>query len=185
MCVLGVALAESFGVGAHAAQFPIDLNVSDEFATETAALIAATTTLFEQVEAESGERKARPVISAPILATPAVADVEPAPTPTEIDVLKGKGRVNHLTGYEITWYPVDRMLGSVDFMGTWNGNADLVCGYVTWDLSDPAAPVLDEIEATFVDVSALLQDPDADVHGALLDANCAFGSVEINYAYFE
>ena len=100
-------------------------------------------------------------------------------------VLTSKGAVDRLTGYRISWYPVDRFLGSVDFMGTWDGNRNLVCGYVTWDLSDPDAPVLEDVSASFVNVAELSRQDDEAIHAALLDANCAYGAIEANYAFFE
>lgn len=163
------------------AQMPASLGTAVEFPAETAAIVQATSRLFDAVEAGAEPRPARPVISAPLTATPASLQLGN----TRADVLTSHGPVDHLTGYRISWYPVDRFLGSVDFMGTWDGNRNLVCGFVTWDLSDPDAPVLDSVTATFLDVSELSQDGDGDIHAALLDANCAHGAIDANYAYFE
>jgi len=102
-----------------------------------------------------------------------------------LDALNGHGPVRHLTGYRISWYPVDRLLGSVDFMGTWDGNRNLVCGYLTWDLSDPDAPVLENMEATFVKLETLLSEKPSDVHRILLEANCAYGAIDANYGFFD
>ena len=123
------------------AQMPASLGTAVEFPAETAAIVQATSRLFDAVEAEAEPRPARPVISAPLTATPASLQLGN----TRADVLTSHGPVDHLTGYRISWYPVDRFLGSVDFMGTWDGNRNLVCGFVTWDLSDPDAPVLDSV----------------------------------------
>ena len=95
------------------------------------------------------------------------------------------GPVQHLTGYRISWYPVDRLLGTVDFMGTWRGNRNLVCGYLTWDLSDPKKPELQEVTANFVDLDALTSESDVQIHRTLMEANCAFGAIDPNYAYFD
>lgn len=154
-----------------------------EFPRETAALVDATTALFESIEAAAvpGDRRDVPVISAPIVATP--ARVEAAPE--KVGALTDRGPVKNLTGYRITWYPVDRFLGSVDFMGTWDGNRNLVCGYVTWDLSTPETPVLDQISATYLDVAELAGSSEDEIHAALLDANCAYGAIDANYTLFE
>ncbi|MBT8418447.1 MAG: hypothetical protein KJO42_13495 [Silicimonas sp.] len=160
---------------------PASLSETPEFPTETAAIVSATASLFDAVEAEGQPETPRSVITRPVIATPASAATDGA----KADVLTSRGAVDHLTGYRISWYPVDRFLGSVDFMGTWDGNRNLVCGYVTWDLSDPDAPVLDDVSATFVNVADLAGESDEEIHGALLDANCAYGAIEANYAFFE
>lgn len=152
-----------------------------EFPTETAALVAATTALFDAVEAKANPAPAIPRITLVPRPTPASLDLEDDKT----SVLTENGPVKHLTGYRITWYPVDRFLGTVDFMGTWEGNRNLVCGYVMWDLSNPSSPVLDEVYATYLDVSELALQSDVDVHAALLDANCAFGAIDANYTVFD
>lgn len=175
-----VVLAAAFAVPVSA-QMREDLAQAAEFPAETAAIVAATSALFDAVEARPDTPRRRPVLGAPMIATPASLD-QPD---DKAEVLKAKGEVDHLTGYRITWYPVDRFLGSVDFMGTWDGNRNLVCGYVIWDLSDPDVPVLDDIEATFVDVGELSGSSDEEIHTALLEANCAYGAVDANYAFFE
>lgn len=173
-------LTASFVMPAQA-QMPAGLSTSAEFPTETAAIVRATAQLFDAVEAQAAPRAIRPVITAPLVATPASFRIGQAST----DVLTSKGAVDHLTGYRISWYPVDRFLGTVDFMGTWDGNRNLVCGYVTWDLSDPDAPVLEDISASFIEVADLARESDEAIHAALLDANCAYGAIEANYAFFD
>lgn len=175
-----VLLTAVFGFSAHA-QMPASAAASAEFPTETAAIVQATSQLFDAVEGGVEPRRSRPVISRPVLATPASLRVRSETA----DVLTSKGPVDRLTGYRISWYPVDRFLGSVDFMGTWDGNRNLVCGYVTWDLSNPKAPVLEDVTATFVDVGDLSKASDEEIHAALLDANCAYGAIEANYAFFD
>lgn len=164
-----------------AAQMPVGLNEAAEFPAETAAIVEATADLFDAIEAEAKPKRTRPVISGLTLATPASLTVEDS----KAEVLTARGAVDHLTGYRINWYPVERFLGTVDFMGTWNGNRNLVCGYVTWDLSDPKRPLLENVTATFVEVAELSRDSDEAIHAALLDANCAYGAIEANYAFFE
>ena len=175
------ALLSAAFVMPAAAQMPVSLGDLPEFPAETAAIVSATAQLFDAVEAAAKPDTLRSVITGPIVATPASAATDEAKS----SILTSHGAVDHLTGYRINWYPVDRFLGSVDFMGTWDSNKSLVCGYVTWDLSDPDAPVLDDVVATFVDVSDLARSSDEAIHGALLDANCAYGAIEANYAFFE
>lgn len=164
-----------------AAQMPASSVEGPEFPVETAAIVAATARLFES--AESGNRGAAPrvVISRPNLARPASLTRKTG----NADVLTARGPVDHLTGYRISWYPVDRFLGSVDFMGTWDRNRNLICGFVTWDLSDAARPKLVDVTASFVDIADLSRQSDEAIHAALLDANCAYGAIEANYAFFE
>lgn len=175
-----VLLTAAFAMPAQA-QMPATLSTSAEFPAETAAIVAATSQLFDAVQAEAAPPATRPVVTAPLVATPATFRLGQGSP----DVLTSKGAVDHLTGYRISWYPVDRFLGTVDFMGTWDGNRNLVCGYVTWDLSDPDAPVLEDISASFIEVAEIAREPAEDIHAALLDANCAYGAIEANYAFFE
>lgn len=149
-----------------------------EFPIETAAIVKATAAFFDRVEASApAERKLPPVIGLPQLATPASLDLTDAQSQFDGE----RGPVAHLTGYRINWYPVDRMIGAVDFMGTWNENRDLVCGFLIWDLSDPALPALDSVVVNYVDVGDLSS---TDAHGALLDANCAYGEIDQNFTVF-
>ena len=155
---------------------------SSEFPIEMAALVAATAQLFEAVESSFERAPARePVITIPDAITPAALDALDA----KASVLTSRGAVDHLTAYRIEWYPMDRFLGSADFMGTWDENRNLVCGFVTWDLTQPESPELESVAATFLDVSELATGSDAQIHGALLEANCAFGAIDPNYAFFE
>lgn len=174
-------LAAAFLAVPASAQMPVAATETVEFPDETAAIVAATANLFDAIEQEGAPNARRPVISGPVVAVPASLPAHVA----KAGVLTSKGPVGHLTGYRISWYPVDRFLGAVDFMGTWDGNRNLVCGYVTWDLSDPDAPVLDTVSATFLDVQDLSGQSDEDVQAALLDANCAYGAIDANYAFFE
>lgn len=151
-----------------------------EFQSESRALIAATIAFFDEVEARTLPRKRVPVIGLPVTATKISA-----PAGENASVLTAQGPVDHLTAYGITWYPVDRLLGSVDFMGTWGGNRNLVCGYLTWDLSDAEAPRLDAVSASFVDLDELGQADTFEIHQRLLDANCAFGAIDENFHLFD
>lgn len=151
-----------------------------EFPEETRALVAATTALFEAVENTAPEPTPRIRIEG--LAIPAnltLSEDASAVFP------KGHGPVAHLTGYRVNWYPVDRLLGAVDFMGTYDGNRGLVCGYVTWDLSDTAAPQIDQLVATYLDLGDLARTEPHEAHATLLDANCAYGDLDLNFTVFD
>lgn len=143
------------------------------------ALVDATAAFFDRVEAFEAPKKRRPVIGIPVTVTTSRAGQGDA------KMLTRKGPVRHLTGYRVTWYPLDRLLGTVDFMGTWNGNRNLVCGYLTWDLSDPEEPILQKLTASFVDMQDLSDASEEQVHRSLIEANCAFGSVDDNYRIFD
>lgn len=168
----GIALFLSSAVAFAAAE--------DEFAAQTDALVAATDAYFNQVESDAAEKRSPALtITRPELVQKTSAAAE------DTESLTQNGPVRHLTGYRINWYPVDRLLGSVDFMGTWDGNRNLVCGYLIWDLTTPDAPVLHSVSANFVDLDDLRGKPAADIHRHLLDANCAHGALDDNYAFFE
>ena len=154
-----------------------------EFPTETAALIAVTTAFFHAAEraALDSEAPKRPVIGLPEVVSPAsVETTDPA-----FEMMTNHGAVQHLTGFRINWYPVSRLLGTVDFMGTWGNNRNLVCGYVSWDLSAPEAPTLENLDVTYVDLAELKSATPQKVHATLLEANCAFGAIDANFAFFE
>jgi hypothetical protein len=176
-------VAALFAVAAFpAVAEPVGVSVS-EFPAENAALIAATQAYFDEVEgAEAPRAGKRPaIIGLPLTATKASVTLPDG----ETAVLKRMGPVRNLTGYNITWYPVDRLLGTVDFMGTWDGNRNLVCGYLTWNLDDPSDPELVAVEANYVSLDDLKDQPAVEIHRMLLTANCAFGAIDENYAFFD
>ncbi len=152
-----------------------------EFPRETEALVAATVSFFEAAEAANAQTD-------DLLFT-----FEPAATPAGLSPDDGNmtafpqayGPVRHLTGYRITWYPVDRLLGAVDFMGTWDRTRNLVCGYVAWNLSDPDAPALESVVTNYVDLSQLKDASQAEIETVLTEANCAFPDIQANYAVFD
>ncbi len=179
-----VALATAFA-GATATGAIATSAVSapgEEFPEETAALVAATVALFEAIEFEGDTKPRIPEIRIEGLAIPAKLPTNAGWTRAFPD---DKGPVQHLTGYRINWYPVDRFLGAVDFMGTYDGNRNLVCGYIIWDVSDPDAPELDRVIANYVDLDRLDAATPAEAHRVLLDANCAFGEIEPNFTVFD
>ncbi len=151
----------------------------EEFPTEQKALIEATLTFFDTVEAQERRQKRTPTIGIPLTVTRSYTRSD------DVAALTRMGPVDHLTGYRITWYPMDRLLGTVDFMGTWDGNRNLVCGYLTWDVSNPEKPVLQSLSASFVDVGDLSKATELETRQSLLGANCAFGEVEQNYRIFD
>ncbi|MEO1536126.1 MAG: hypothetical protein AAFR73_00215 [Pseudomonadota bacterium] len=170
------------GLGAAALCVSSAFATSAEFSKETRALADATAAFFDRVEATARPSKRAPYIGMPRTVTPAATSATEA---THADLLTQKGAVDHLTGYRVTWYPVDRLLGTVDFMGTWDGNRNLVCGYLTWDLSTPDTPRLASATANFVDLTDLRAATAREVHMTLLEANCAFGELDANFHYFD
>ena len=149
-----------------------------EFPVETEALVAATASLFETVESRASSGR--------FPSTPPATQATPVSISKDVETLDAfrteNGPVRHLTGYRITWYPVDRLIGAVDFMGTWDNARNLVCGYVTWDLSNPEKPIMQSLVTTYVDVSEIVDADRFSRETALLEANCAFGDIDMNYA---
>lgn len=177
--IKGGILAAFLGAGVQAAAEDVVATEEVEFPLETAAIVAATSSYFDSIEAVEAPAPDLPVFRIGALAMPASASLD-APAPFGPD-----RPVRHLTGYRISWYPVDRFLGSVDFMGTWNENRDLVCGYLTWDLTDPDAPELVHVSAVYVDLGELSGMEPSEAHQVLLDANCAYAEIDLNFTVFE
>ncbi|PWK58866.1 hypothetical protein C8D95_101683 [Silicimonas algicola] len=176
-----LAVAALCSAAPLAAQSASSIAAEAEFPNQTVAIVAATSSLFDSVEGpESAQRRRAPAIRIPQLETRASFDGD-----AKAEALTQNGPVRHLTGYRITWYPIDRFLGTVDFMGTWDGNRNLVCGYVTWDLSDTENPVLEQVDASYLSLDDLSAASPADAHQMLLDANCAYGDIDANYAFFD
>ncbi|MGR3512921.1 MAG: hypothetical protein ACU0GG_09165 [Paracoccaceae bacterium] len=151
-------------------------------ALEHQALVDATATFFDTVEAQRPMKRKLPTIGVPRVVTPS-SSIKTATRHEE--ALTKRGAVDHLTGYRVTWYPLDRLYGTVDFMGTWGRNRNLVCGYLTWDLSDPERPVLEAVSARFVETKTLLRDTRRGRHQTLLEANCAAGTLTENFHLFD
>jgi len=149
-----------------------------EFGPETLSLVRATEELFESLEAES----ARSAPTERFQLRPVLRDAEPTGLPAagRHALSAENGPVTNLIAYEITWYPTDRLSGTVDFVGTWKNGRNLVCGYVTWDMSDPARPTLATMTTSYLDTGTLLRLPADAAHAELLRANCAFGEIEPN-----
>lgn len=96
--------------------------------------------------------------------------------------LVDKGPLKNLTAYRITWYPVDTLLGSVDFVGRDRDDGGLVCGYVLWEFVEGSEPKLRLYEATHLDPAVLSRMSPGEAGAQLLEANCAFTSVDANFA---
>ncbi|MDJ1009313.1 MAG: hypothetical protein QNJ13_15970 [Paracoccaceae bacterium] len=148
-----------------------------EFGPETLSLVRATEALFDAMEAES----AAP--GTPRLHLRALTgEAEPVGLPAagQRALRSENGPVANLTAYQITWYPTDRLSGTVDFMGTWANGRNLVCGYATWDMTDPTAPQLAAMTTSYLDTRTLIRLPVDAAHAELLRANCAYGEIEPN-----
>lgn len=175
------AVLALLGAFPAAAGEPSGVQAQAEFPDQTVAIVEATSSLFDAVEGtDTVQRRRIPVFLTPQVATRASFAGDP-----KAGALVERGPVKHLTGYRITWYPVDRFLGTVDFMGTWDGNRNLVCGYVTWDLSDTDNPVLEDVSASYLSLDDLSGADPSQAHQMLLDANCAYGDIDANYAFFD
>ena len=151
--------------------------LSSEFPSQERALVDATTAFFSAVEdpsANSGHEF--------------FSDAFAAAVPLEewrslrVAQLTDHGVISGLTAYRITWYPVDTLLGAVDFVGRNEDGANLVCGYVLWEFSEGASPQLRWYEATHVDIRELATLSPEEQGKRLLEANCAYTEVEANFA---
>lgn len=151
--------------------------LSSEFPREERAVTVATAAFFDAVEdpnAASGHEF--------------FSDAFAAALPLEdwrdwrLAQLTDHGPMTGLTAYRITWYPVDTLLGAVDFVGRDESGRNLVCGYVLWEFADAAAPQLRGFEATYVDTWELAAMTPEEQGKRLLEANCAFTDVEANFA---
>ena len=180
-----VLFAAVAGLGAFTAQSSVAGEESafaeQEFPVEAEAIVRATAELFDSLE----RVEPAPAVRAPVIRAPKLARKASVVSKAGTDPLRRNGPLQHLTGYRIDWYPTDRFLGSVDFMGTWDGNRNLVCGYVIWDVSDASSIELDRVVANFVDLVDLKGASPAEVHETLLEANCAFGAIDANFAFFD
>ena len=152
-----------------------------ESPTETAAITAATAAFSEQLESASDTGVPQIRIEGGQARQIAFTATEDAPLPLTED----HGGLRQLTGYRINWYPVDRFLGAVDFMGVYGEDQDLVCGYLLWDVSDPDLPVLDKVVADYMIATDVAAMPEDEAHQRLLEANCAHGALAPNYAFLD
>lgn len=150
-----------------------------EFGREMLTLVRATEALFDALEAEGANPDTPGLELRPARRTAEPASLEIAQAGRSA-LSAENGPVANLTAYRVTWYPTDRLSGSVDFVGTWGKGRNLVCGYVTWDMSDPTAPVLAAMTTSYLDTGTLVRLPADAAHAELLRANCAYGEIEPN-----
>ena len=146
-----------------------------QYAAETERLVDATADLFDRLEAGADAGADRPRI-----------ELRLKPQPMSFGAPDGAlrpeyGPVRDLTGYRVTWYDTERLIGTVDFVGTWGDGRHLICGYVSWDMSGDA-PALDDLVADYLETGALAASAEDDAHLALIEANCAYGEIEANFA---
>lgn len=147
--------------------------VPDEFAIEAERLVEATAALFADLEQKQpATRQRQRVIGVP----------QPVGLSLQDETAQARPDMDHLRAYRVSWYPVDRLLGTVDFVGTYDGGRNLVCGYVTWDLDNPDATEMVALQTNMVDLDALGAMSHGQRHLALIEANCAFGEIEPNFA---
>jgi len=146
-----------------------------QYARETSRLVDATAELFDALEATSASSD-RPAIRLRL-------DLEEKASFTDAgEALRPElGPVRDLTAYRTTWYETGGLIGTVDFVGTWGDGRHLLCGYVSWDMSDPDAPTLDDIVADYLEIGALAGSGADEAHVALIEANCAYGEIEPNF----
>jgi hypothetical protein len=151
--------------------------LSSEFPAQERALVAATSAFFDAVE--------QPGINAE---HGFFADAFAAAVPLEdwrahrLDDLVDHGPIEGMTAYRITWYPVDTLLGAVDFVGRDADGVNLVCGYVLWEFGDESKPHLRWYEATYVDTAELAGMNAEEAGARLIEANCAYTDIEANFA---
>jgi len=97
-------------------------------------------------------------------------------------LLVDKGPLKNLTAYRITWYPVDTLLGSVDFVGRDGEDGGLVCAFVLSEFVEGSDPKLRVYEATHIDPDTIKGLSPGEAGARLLAANCAFTSLDANLA---
>jgi hypothetical protein len=151
--------------------------LASEFPLEERALVEATAEFFDAVEATSAKGRASSYAD-PFAATAATDEGRE----TRISQARTAAPLTGLTGYRITWYPVDTLLGAVDFVGRDETGRNLVCGYILWEFSGDAEPRLRDYDATYVDTWALAALSPEEQGKRLIEANCAFNDVESNFA---
>ena len=146
-----------------------------EFAAEAERLVDATSALFAELEQADIPEGPKPRM---VIGVPQPVGLTLNGPADEAD----RPEMRHLRGYRVSWYPVETLLGTVDFVGTYDNGRNLVCGYVTWDLDDPADTRMVDLQTNFVDLEELGTMPHGERHVALIEANCAFGEIEPNFA---
>jgi hypothetical protein len=151
--------------------------LESEFPSQERALVAATSAFFDAVETPS-HSAGHEFFSDAFAAAVPLEDWQSL----RLSQLTDHGPVTGLTAYRITWYPVDTLLGAVDFVGRDEEGRNLVCGYILWEFGDDAAPELRGYQANHVDTWELSTLPPEEQGRRLLEANCAHTEIEANFA---
>ena len=151
----------------------------ERLAAETDRLVAATAELFDALEGRPGSsetviRSNDPQPTQAALSDSSLAEARAVFRPD-------LGPVSNLTAYRIDWYPASDLLGAVDFVGTWGAGGHLVCGFVVWNMDSDASPVIESVEATYLESSRLMSLAWEDREIALLSANCASPDIAENF----
>lgn len=154
-----------------------DVALPSEYAVEERALIKATDRFFSFVETQDDTATADFYADAWATNLPLESWQE-----ERVSQLVNYGPVRDLTAYEITWYPVDELMGAVDFVGRYNDGESLVCGYVLWEFGSGPTPRLRGYQANYVDISDLAGMSELEVGEALMNANCAYTDIDSNFA---
>jgi hypothetical protein len=148
-----------------------------EFPSEERALVAATSAFFDAVETPS-DSAGHEFFSDAFAAAVPLEDWQSL----RLAQLTDHGPVTGLTAYRITWYPVDKLLGAVDFVGRDAEGRNLVCGYILWEFGTASAPELRWYQANHLDTWELSALSPEEQGNRLLEANCAHTDIEANFA---
>ena len=152
-------------------------SLQSEFPSQERALVAATAEFFDAVETPSVSGGYE-FFSDAYQSAVSLDDWQD----DRLRQLVDDGPIEGMTAYRITWYPVDTLLGAVDFVGRAADGSELVCGYVLWEFPDGSDPSLRWYEATHVDAGALSGLSQEEASARLLEANCAYTDLEANFA---
>jgi hypothetical protein len=152
-------------------------SLASEFPVEERALVRATSAFFEAVESPDKTASYDFFSEAYAAAVPLTEWQD-----KQLRQLVANGPLKDLTAYRITWYPLDELMGAVDFVGSDQDSNALVCGYVLWEFSEETEPRLRWYEATHLDPVQLEKMSAEDASAKLLEANCAFTDLDANFS---
>ncbi|NRB01237.1 MAG: hypothetical protein HRU32_15750 [Rhodobacteraceae bacterium] len=155
----------------------VEIAVPSEFPIEEQALVKATNRFFDLVEDQETTAPVDFYSEAWAMNMPLESWEE-----ERVSQLVDYGPVRDLTAYKITWYPVDELMGAVDFVGRYNDGESLVCGYVLWEFGTGGTPRLRGYKANYVEISDLAGMSDLQIGEELLNANCAYTDIDANFA---
>jgi hypothetical protein len=148
-----------------------------EFPSEKRALVVATSAFFDAVETQS-DSAGHEFFSDAFAAALPLEDWQSL----RLAQLTDHGPVTGLTAYRITWYPVDTLLGAVDFVGRDEEGRNLICGYILWEFDEENEPELRWYHANHLDTWELATLPPEEQGRRLLEANCAHTDIAANFA---